>query len=178
MAELTTLARPYAKAAFQNAQSQKQLAEWSDLLSGTGQIAAHKKIRQLLTNPGMAELAKADLILDCVEQSTSDEMRNFFAILAENHRLALLPEIATLFNTYRADLERTVDIQVSAPFELTDEQQQKLTQALSTKLERQVTLETSLDKSLIGGVIVRTGDMVIDASVRGKLTKLAEALGS
>ncbi len=178
MAELTTLARPYAKAAFQNAQSQKQLAEWSDLLLGTGQIAAHKEIRQLLTNPGMAELAKADLILDCSEQSTSDEMRNFFAILAENHRLALLPEIATLFNTYRADLERTVNVQVSAPFELTDEQQQKLAQALSTRLERQVTLETSLDKSLIGGVIVRTGDMVIDASVRGKLAKMAKALGS
>ena len=67
---------------------------------------------------------------------------------------------------------------MSAPFELTEEQQQKLAQALSTRLERKVSLETSLDKSLIGGVVVRTGDMVIDASVRGKLTKLAEALGS
>lgn len=178
MAELTTLARPYAKAAFQIAKSQEKLAEWSDLLSGAAQIAANKQIKQLLTNPGMAESKKAELILDCVEQKASEQVNNFFLILAENQRLALLPEIAALFNTYRADLERTVDIKVSAPFELTEEQQQKLAQALSTRLERKVSLETSLDKSLIGGVVVRTGDMVIDASVRGKLTKLAEALGS
>jgi F-type H+-transporting ATPase subunit delta len=99
-------------------------------------------------------------------------------ILAANRRLSLLPEIAALFNTYRADFERTVDIEVTSAYELTDEQQQKLAQALSTKLERQVSLAASMDKSLIGGVIVRTGDMVIDASVRGKLTKLADALGS
>ena len=99
-------------------------------------------------------------------------------ILAENNRLGLFPEIATLFNSFRADLERTIDINVSSPFELTEEQQQKLTQALSKKLDRNVQIETTLDTSLIGGLVVRTGDLVIDASVRGKLTKLAETLGS
>ncbi|SDW79510.1 F0F1 ATP synthase subunit delta [Marinobacter mobilis] len=178
MAELRTLARPYAKAAFQAAQDQQQLAEWSEALTVAGQITANEVIRQLLANPGMDEQKKADLILETAEVKVSDGVRNFFTILAENRRLALLPEIAALFNTYRADLERTVDIDVTTAFELSDEQQQKLAQALSTKLERQVSLAASMDKSLIGGVIVRTGDLVIDASVRGKLKKLAETLGS
>lgn len=178
MAELRTLARPYAKAAFQAAQDQQKLAEWSEILTIAGQITANKVVRQLLANPGMEESKKAELVLETTELSVSEPIRNFFLILAENRRLALLPEIAALFNMYRADLERTVDIEVTAAFELTDEQQQKLAQALSKKLERQVSLAASMDKSLIGGVIIRTGDLVIDASVRGKLTKLADALGS
>lgn len=178
MAELRTLARPYAKAAFQAAQDQQQLAQWSEVLTLAGQITANETVRQLLANPGADEQKKADLILETTELEVSGEIRNFFAILAENRRLALLPEIAALFNTYRADLERTVDIDVTSAFELSDEQQQKLAQALSTKLERQVSLAASLDKSLIGGVVIRTGDLVIDASVRGKLKKLAETLSS
>ncbi|SHK12932.1 ATP synthase F1 subcomplex delta subunit [Marinobacter antarcticus] len=178
MAELRTLARPYAKAAFSVAREHDQLAEWSRVLTIAGQVTANKDIRQLLANPGLEEQKKADMILEVAEAGDSEQVRNFFAVLAENGRLALLTEIAALFDTYRADLERTVDIEVTAAFELTDEQQQKLAQALSKKLERQVSLAASLDKSLIGGVIIRTGDMVIDASVRGKLTKLADALGS
>lgn len=178
MAELRTLARPYAKAAFKAAQEHSQLAEWSEVLTIAGQVTANEEIRQLLANPGLEEQKKAELILDCADGKVTEQIGNFFTVLAENRRLALLPEIAALFNIYRADLERTVDIEVTAAFELTDEQQQKLTQALSKKLERQVSLAASVDKSLIGGAIIRTGDLVIDASVRGKLTKLADALGS
>ncbi|KAA1174132.1 F0F1 ATP synthase subunit delta [Marinobacter salinexigens] len=178
MAELRTLARPYAKAAFAAAQEQNQLAEWSQVLTVAGQVTANEDIRQLLANPGLEEQKKAELILEIVENGVTDQVRNFFTVLAESRRLPLLSEIATLFNMYRADLERTVDIDVTAAFELTDEQQQKLAQALSAKLERKVSLAASLDKSLIGGVVIRTGDLVIDASVRGKLSKLADALGS
>ena len=178
MAELRTLARPYAKAAFKAAQEQQQLVDWANVLTMAGHIAANDVIRQLLANPGVDESKKAELILGATETDASEAVRNFFLILAENRRLALLPEIATLFNTYRAELERTVDIEVTAAFELTDDQQQKLAQALSTKLDRKVSLAASQDKSLIGGVIVRTGDLVIDASVRGKLNKMADALGS
>jgi len=134
--------------------------------------------RQLLTNPGITEQQKAEFILECTGKTANEEQHNFLMILAENNRLGLFPEIATLFNSFRADLERTIDINVSSPFELTEEQQQKLTQALSKKLDRNVQIETTLDTSLIGGLVVRTGDLVIDASVRGKLTKLAETLGS
>ncbi|MBB5321678.1 F0F1 ATP synthase subunit delta [Marinobacter oulmenensis] len=178
MAELRTLARPYAKAAFAAAQEHKELAEWAQVLTIAGQVTANADIRQLLANPGLEEQKKAELILEVVQDGLTDQIRNFFAVLAENRRLTLLPEIAALFNTYRADLERTVDIDVTAAFELTDEQQQKLAQALSRKLEREVSLAASMDKSLIGGVVIRAGDLVIDASVRAKLNKLADALGS
>ena len=178
MAELRTLARPYAKAAFKAAQEHEQLAEWSQVLTIAGQVTTNEDIRQLLASPGLEEQKKAEVILEVTGDGAPEQLSNFFMVLAENRRLILLPEIAALFNTYRADLERTVDIEVTAAFELTDEQQQKLAQALSTKLERKVSLAASLDKSLIGGVIIHTGDLVIDASVRGKLTKMADALGS
>ncbi len=178
MAEPRTLARPYAKAAFQAAREQQQLNEWSEILTLAGFVARNDVIRKLLTNPGMQELKKAELILEVTEKTISERQHNFFELLAENRRLALLPEIAALFNMYRADLERTVDLDVTAAFELTDEQQQKLTQVLSAKLERKVSITASLDKSIIGGVIIRSGDLVIDASVRGKLAKMADAMGS
>ena len=178
MAELITLARPYAKAAFERAKAQQALAEWAEVLNAAGQVAADEATRQLLTDPGLAEQKKAEVILECTGQSVSEEQRNFLMILADNRRLALLPEIATLFNSFRAELERTIDINVSSAFELTAEQQQKLAEALSRKLDRNVQIEAAVDKSLIGGLVVRTGDLVIDASVRGKLTKLAESLGS
>ena len=178
MAELITLARPYAKAAFERAKAQQALAEWAEVLNAAGQVAADEATRQLLTDPGLAEQKKAEVILECTGQTVSEEQRNFLMILADNRRLALLPEIATLFNSFRAELERTIDIDVSSAFELTDAQQQQLAQALSEKLDRNVRIDATLDKSLIGGLVVRTGDLVIDASVRGKLTKLAESLGS
>ena len=178
MAELITLARPYAKVAFERAKAQQALAEWAEVLNAAGQVAADEATRQLLTDPGLAEQKKAEVILECTGQTVSEEQRNFLMILADNRRLALLPEIATLFNSFRAELERTIDINVSSDFELTDAQQQQLAQALSKKLDRNVRIDATLDKSLIGGLVVRTGDLVIDASVRGKLTKLAESLGS
>ena len=162
----------------ERAKAQQALAEWAEVLNAAGQVAADEATRQLLTDPGLAEQKKADVILDCTGKSVSEEQRNFLTILADNRRLALLPEIATLFNSFRADLERTIDINVSSAFELTAEQQQKLAEALSRKLDRNVQIEAAVDKSLIGGLVVRTGDLVIDASVRGKLTKLAESLGS
>ena len=178
MAVLTTLARPYARAAFESAQSQDSLGQWSEVLTIAGQVAANSDVKKLLTHPGVDRSIKADIILEFAGTEVSEPVRNFFAILAEKGRLAMLPEISELFRKFRADLERTVEIDVTAAFELTDEQRQKLAEALSKKLERQVTLSTQADQALIGGVIVRTGDMVIDASVRGKLNKLADTLGA
>lgn len=178
MAELRTLARPYARAAFEAAQSQNTLAQWSEALSVAGQVTANSEVKRFLAQPGVPRSDKAEVIAEVVGNDVSEPVRNFFTILAETGRLALLPEIAGLFQTFRADLERTVDIDVTAAFELSEEQQQKLAQALSKKLDRQVSLSTQADQSLIGGVVIRTGDMVIDASIRGKLNRLADSLGS
>ena len=178
MAELITLARPYARAAFETAQAENALGPWNEMLAFAAQVATDRNMGQLLASPKVSDEQKADLLIGLFDGELFETGRNFINVLSENQRLALLPHIHSLFETARADLERTVDIQVSAPYELTEEQQQKLAQALSKKLERKVSLATTVDKSLIGGVVVRTGDMVIDASVRGKLTKMAEALGS
>lgn len=178
MAELTTLARPYAKAVFDAAQAENAVDQWDQALALVAQVAADKEIKKILGSPGLSEQRKAELFIGCFEEKVPEALRNFLSILAENKRLTLLPEISALFSLYRADKERTVKLQVHTAFELTEEQQRKLVDALSRKLERKIDLETSVDQSLIGGVMIRTGDMVIDASVRGKLAKMAKALGS
>ena len=178
MAELTTLARPYAKAVFDAAQDQNAVDQWDQALAFAAQVAADQEVKNILANPGLSEQRKAELFAECFEEPLPEALRNFLLILAENKRLPLLPEISALFSLYRADLERTVKMKVSTAFEMTEEQQQKLIEALSKKLERKVALETAVDQSLIGGVVVNTGDLVIDASVRGKLAKMARALGS
>lgn len=178
MAELTTLARPYAKAVFAAAQDQNAVDHWDQALAFAAQVAADQEVKFILAEPGLSEQRKAELFADCFEEALPEALRNFLLILAENKRLPLLPAISELFSLYRADLERTVKLKVSTAFEMTPEQQQKMIDALSRKLERKVELETAVDQSLIGGVVVRSGDMVIDASVRGKLARMATALGS
>lgn len=178
MAELTTLARPYAKAVFDAAQDQKAVDLWDQALAFVAQVAADQEVRTILAKPGLSEQRKAQLLIDCFDEQLPEALSNFLSILAENKRLALLPSIAELFSLYRADLERTVKMQMSTAFEMTAEQQQKLIDALTRKLERKVELESSVDQSLIGGVVIRTGDLVIDASVRGKLARMANAVGS
>lgn len=178
MAELITLARPYAKAVFDAAKDQDAVDLWDQALAFAAAVAADQEVKIILAKPGLSEQRKAELFADCFEEPLPEALRNFLSILAENKRLALLPAVSELFSLYRADLERTVNLKVSSAFELTAEQQQKLIDALSKKLERKVELETSVDQSLIGGAIIRSGDLVIDASVRGKLAKMARVMGS
>lgn len=178
MAELTTLARPYAKAVFDAAKEQNAIDAWGQALALISSLAADGAVKNILANPGLSEERKAELFFDIAEEQTPEALRNFLLILAESKRLALLPEISALFDLYRADLERTLNMKVSTAFEMTEKEQQQLAEALSRKLERKVALETAVDRSLIGGVVVNTGDLVIDASVRGKLAKMANALGS
>jgi F-type H+-transporting ATPase subunit delta len=178
MAELTTLARPYAKAVFAAAEDQNAIDLWDQALAFAAQVAADQQVKNILANPGLSEQRKAELFVDCFEEPLPEALRNFLSILAENKRLALLPAISALFRMYRADLEKSVNLTIDTAFELSAEEQQKLIDALSKKLERKVELEATVDQSLIGGVVVRTGDLVIDASVRGKLARMAKALGS
>ncbi|KPQ28914.1 MAG: ATP synthase F1, delta subunit [Marinobacter excellens HL-55] len=178
MAQLTTLARPYAKAVFDAAKDQNAVDQWDQALAFAGLVAADQEVANILANPGLSEQRKAELFADCFEEPLPEALRNFLLILAENKRLALLPEVSKLFSMYRADLERSVKLTVNTAFELSADEQQKLIKALSEKLERKVELETAVDQTLIGGVVVRTGDLVIDASVRGKLARMAKALDS
>jgi F-type H+-transporting ATPase subunit delta len=178
MAELSTVARPYTKAAFESALEQKSLDHWSEMLGLAAQAVQDEQVAELLRNPGLSAAHKAGLVVDICADKLDEQGRNFINILAENKRLPVLPEISELFDRLKAEQQKSVDVDVTSAFKLTKEQQTKLAQALGAKLDREVNITSSLDKSLIGGLVIRTEDLVIDGSVRGKLKKLAEALGS
>ncbi|MCP5420498.1 MAG: F0F1 ATP synthase subunit delta [Gammaproteobacteria bacterium] len=180
MAEMTTVARPYARAAFEQAQASGELASWSDLLQTAAQAAADPALHALLAHPKLTPPDKAGLLLDiCAAAQTEvlpDAGRNFITLLAENDRLDAIAAITEIFENLRADAEKSVHALMTAAFAVSDEQRQKITEALKQHLQRDVVLECAVDESLIGGAIIRAGDLVIDGSARGYLDKLAVAL--
>jgi F-type H+-transporting ATPase subunit delta len=178
MAELSTLARPYAKAAFEYALDKNELAQWYGQLATAAAVAANEGMVAVLTNPSLTAAEQAGKLSDVCGDSLSAEVRNYIAILASNKRLALLPEIHALFAQYKANREKTVEVEVVSAFALEDSVRDRLAESLGRKLERQVNVQTSTDSNLLGGVLIRAGDLVIDGSVRGKLDKLAEAMNS
>ncbi len=178
MAELATLARPYAKAAFESAVAADQLQQWSDMLILTAAVAQHDGMVKALLSPALTAEQKASAFIEICGEELNEGGINLVKALADNKRLTLLPEIRQLFEMHKAQREQTVDVEVTTAFELSDELQDKLAKALSAKLDRVVTLSTTTDKAILGGALIRAGDTVIDGSVRGRLTKLAEAMNS
>ncbi|OPX55679.1 F-type H+-transporting ATPase subunit delta [Oceanospirillum multiglobuliferum] len=178
MAELSTVARPYAKAAFEYAFSQGQLAEWSNMLSLAATAVSDKAVQNVLSNPGISQQQKAEVVLDICAAVMNENGKNFVQTLSEVGRLSLFPQIAAQFEVLKAEQEKTVEVEIFSAYELTNEQQTKLAQALQKRLNREIKIQTQVDKSLIGGVLIHAGDTVIDGSVRGKLAKLAEAMNS
>ena len=178
MAELTTLARPYAKAVFAEAQEKNVLDAWSSDLATLAAFAADADMAKVLVHPSLTSAQQAQTLIDVCDDKLNDTAKNLVAVLAENKRLPLLPEIAALFEELKAQLQNTVDVVVTSAHELSSEQADKLAQALKARLNRDVRLTSEVDESLIGGAVIRAGDLVIDGSVTGKLSKLAEAMKS
>ncbi|MDT8428045.1 MAG: F0F1 ATP synthase subunit delta [Pseudomonadales bacterium] len=178
MAESITLARPYAKAAFEVALAAGDLDSWSRMLGLLASLAQDEKVHRVLSSPAMSAEKQAKTLVGLCDSELTPQGINLVQLLAENRRLPLLPEIARLFNALKANQEKTVDVELSTAFALGDDTVKKLTEALQKRLSRQINLQTTVDKHLIGGAIIRAGDTVIDSSVRGKLTKLAEAMNS
>jgi len=178
MAELTTLARPYAKAAFKFALENSQLDQWSSNLGIAAQVLADEQAAEFVSAPQLTADQKAQLIIEVCGDSVTEGAKNFFSVLSANDRLALLPVISTLFEQYKAEQEQSIDVDITSAFDLASDEQQKLAQALSQKFNREIKVSTETDNSLIGGVVIRSGDMVIDGSVAGRLKKLAEAINS
>ena len=176
MAESITIARPYAKAAFQAAKDSQALTEWSQMLGYASAVVVDKDMISVLDNPALTSEQKAQFFIDVCGEKLTKEVKNFIFVLSENNRLGLVSDIAELFESYKALLEQTIDISVESAFELSDAQSEKLAQALSKKLDRKVVIASTVNQELIGGVIIRANDLVIDASVRGKIAKLAEAI--
>ena len=178
MAELSTTARPYAKAAFEHALASSALAEWSTMLNTAAAVAQQSGVQKVLSSPAMTTAQQAQAFIDICGDTFNAGGENFIKILAENKRLGLLPTISALFDAHKAIQERTVDVDLTTAFELDSASEKRLVEVLSKKLEREVNVRSHVDAKLLGGVVVKAGDLVIDSSVRGRLAKLAEAINS
>ncbi|NVJ50332.1 MAG: F0F1 ATP synthase subunit delta [Gammaproteobacteria bacterium] len=176
MAEFTTVARPYAKAAFEHAMAANALANWSEMLGFMAAVTSDEQMQSLLASPHLTREQQRDAMLKVCADKLDAQGQNFVKLLSENHRLLALPKIAEIFDHLKAEFEKTVDAHVISAAELTAEQQDKLKQKLATKLGRQVNIDVTIDNSLLGGLVIEAEDMVIDGSVRGKLAKLSETL--
>ena len=178
MAELTTLARPYAKAAFEYALAANKLQSWFEALEVSAAVADQDQVKKALAASGLSAEQKASVFVQVIGDTLDEKVKNFIHTLASNKRLALLPYIRDLFAKMKAQQEKTIEVEITAAYELPVDLINKLAQSLSAKLNRKIDVNSSVDKSLLGGVVIHTGDMVIDGSVRGRLAKLAEALKS
>jgi F-type H+-transporting ATPase subunit delta len=176
LADKTTIARPYAKAVFEQANADKRLAQWSDALRTSAAVVKDARVENLLGNPQVLPSQVAGLVFDVAGSKLDGEGRNFFAMLAENRRLAYLPEIAALFDELKDKAEGVVDVTVTSAAPLDAAQQKTLSSALERKLRRSVRLHCETDPKLIGGAVVRAGDLVIDGSVLAKLNRIAYEL--
>jgi len=173
MAEKQTLARPYAEAVFELAQARSALKPWSEMLALVTAIAADENIQRLASDPRVDRARFRDLFLDVCGKNLDDAGANFVRLLVENRRLNLLPEIVTQYETLKAEAESRVEATVTSAFTLEPEQLKTLGVALTRKLGREVNLTAQVDKTLLGGIVIRAGDLVIDGSVRGRLADLA-----
>ena len=176
MAERATIARPYAKAAFEYARDAGAFAPWSQGLRTAGEIVADPRVADLSKSPQFSTADVANLVTGVAGTKLDAGMQNFVRVLAENHRLLLLPEIAAHYEELRSEVENTVDVEVVSAVALNADQQDTLSKALSTRLKRKVRMHTSVDADLLGGAVVRAGDLVIDGSLKGRLQRLATDL--
>jgi F-type H+-transporting ATPase subunit delta len=173
MAEKTTIARPYAKAAFAEAQADRQMSRWSETLRAAATAVQDPRVHELLGNPSVTVEDLAQLIMGVTGSAIDEHGQNFFRMLAENHRLRYLPEIAALFDEYKDEAEKVIDVTVTSAAPIDSRQEQALSKALERKLKRTVRLHSATDSTLIGGAIVRAGDTVIDGSLLSRLKRIA-----
>ncbi len=178
MAERATIARPYAKAAFEAARETRSFAGWSQGLVTAAQIVLDPRVTGLIKNPELPAAAVADFIIDVAGAKLDDPMRNFVRVLAENHRLLLLPEIVAHYEALRAQVENTVDVEVVSAVKLDAAETEKMTAALNERLKRRVNMRNTVDASLLGGAVIHAGDLVIDGSLKGRLERLRTELTS
>ena len=177
MAEIATIARPYAEALFRVARS-GNLSAWSDLVSEMAQVAAHPDVKALAQNPNVSDQQIADLFLAPLKSPVGAEARNFVGMLVQNGRLTLMPEIAAQFHLLKNAQEGAADAEIASAFELSDGQLKELVATLEKKFGRKLNPTVVVDKSLIGGVRVVVGDEVFDTSVRAKLQQMHVALAA
>ena len=176
MSEAITVARPYALAAFDEARKLGDLKSWSDMLQSLAYAVGNAEVRAAITSPRVAKNQLEKLMLALCGGNVSATGQNFIKLLVENQRLTLLPEITALFEVMRAEAEKSMDVVVTSAFDLNETQKQKISTAMKNRMGREVRLSCEIDRNLLGGIVIRAGDKVIDGSARTQLSELANAL--
>ncbi len=176
MQDESALARPYGLAAFKQAQEEGKIGEWSDMLRLLVLIMRDPTMTGLIANPNVDDEQLAALIIDVAGDGLSKTGQNLVRVLAENERLGEIAGIAAVFESERDRVEGRSHVQVTSAFALTDEQQKRIGESMSKRLGAEVDVSVTVDEALIGGVIIRAGDTVIDASLRGRLNQLGQSL--
>jgi F-type H+-transporting ATPase subunit delta len=176
MADRLTIARPYARAAFEEACGERRLAPWSQSLQAGALVVKDPRVQALLGNPHVTREQLAQLVIGIAGPELGEHGENFVRTLATNHRLAYLPEISRLFATFKDEAEGVADVTVSSAAGLDEGERRKLTAALERRLKRKVRLHCEVDPDLIGGAVLRSGDLVIDGSLRTRLERIAYQL--
>ncbi|MBN1684377.1 MAG: F0F1 ATP synthase subunit delta [Gammaproteobacteria bacterium] len=176
MQQLITTARPYANAAFDFAAKNQQIEEWQQWLQTAAVIATHPQVKNTLKNPQIPAKNIVDLFIDVLGKKSSDAIRNFIQLLAHYRRLNVLPEIANLFDQARAAYEKILPVAITSTFELTQQQEETLKKALENRFKKTIHLHKTIDKTLLGGAIIRVGNWVLDGSGLTKLKRLKACL--
>ncbi|MCW2476554.1 F0F1 ATP synthase subunit delta [Candidatus Symbiopectobacterium sp. NZEC151] len=177
MSEFVTVARPYAKAAFDFAVEHQAVERWQNMLAFAAEVTRNEQVAALLSG-AMAPNMLASTFIDVCGDQLDEPGQNLIKVMAENGRLLVLPEVLEQFAQLRAAQESTVDVEVTSASALSESQLDKITSAMEKRLSRKVKLNCKIDKSVVAGVVIRAGDMVIDGSIRGRLERLADVLQS
>ncbi|MCF6458316.1 F0F1 ATP synthase subunit delta [Pseudoalteromonas sp. MMG024] len=177
MSELTTIARPYAKAAFDLAVEKGAVESWNEMLFFAGALASDEQVKALLSSIPSAK-EQADVIIKLGAEQINELGQNLIKLMAENERLAAIPAVATLYAEFKSEYDKEIDVDVVSATELSAEQKATLSAALEKRFARKVKLNCSVDANTMGGLVIKAGDTVIDGTVRGKLNRLSTTLQS
>lgn len=176
MSEANTIARPYAQAAFDEALKLGDLKGWSAVVQTIAEALGNSEVSAIVSSPRVAQSQVEELILALCGTQLTAQQRNFIRVLVDARRLDVAPEIAAMYEALRAEAEKSVDVTVASAFELSEAQQQKIAAALKARMQREIKLSCKVEKELLGGIVIRAGDKVIDGSAFTRLGELAVAL--
>lgn len=176
MSEANTIARPYAQAAFEEAQRLGDLKGWSAVLLTLAESLANPEVRAVVSSPRVEKKKVEDLMVAMCGSQLSTQQRNLIRVLVDSRRLSVVTEILVMYEALRAEAEKFAEVTVASAFELSDAQQKKIADALKQKMKREIKLSCKVDKNLLGGVVIRTGDQVIDGSAHSRLGEMAIAM--
>jgi F-type H+-transporting ATPase subunit delta len=178
MAEITTIARPYAEAVFKLAREQGKLPQWSDTLELLATVVAHPEMAALVGNPRLTHQQVVELVVSVCRDQLPAEAVQLLKVMAENKRLSVLPQVHQRYEALRYESEGVLDAEITSAFPLAEKEVAAISESLSAKLGKRVKATSQVDQSLIGGVKIAVGDWVVDGSVRARLDQMAVALTS